>query len=528
MAAEARQDDLEAVRQRLRDLAAEGRTDDLVDAAVDLLARVRQDNTELQARLFKALRQLYGRKSEKISPDQLQLFLGQIIDDEIPQGASAPAPLNQPKTRARRAHGGRKPLPANLPREPYIIPVPDNARRCAECGAEKKTIGYVESEILEFRPAQFVVLVPRREKVACPTCEAHVSISDDEKLIERGRPGPGLIADLIVGKCQDGLPLERQGDRYKRYGVQLSPSTLGDWFAWGAEAMAPVSRRIVQIILGDTYIQADDTMLKVLDPARKPAVKRGHLWAFVGMSVKLTAFLFAPNWAAEHPAEFLRTFDGMLQGDGYAGFDQVLQPSDDDTEPIVASERRLGCGMHVRRRFEEAAQLGDARGAIALALLRKIYAVEEACKADGLSFEQRHVRRQTESVPIVTELYAWIEKIHPALVPKSPIYEATRYAIRQKAFWVRCFSDGKFEIDNGEVERQLRRVATGRRNFLFAGSDDGAVRLAIAYTILACCRMHGVDPLAYMTDVLRKISDGWPNGRLDDLLPHRWSAALAP
>jgi transposase len=144
-----------------------------------------------------------------------------------------------------------------------------------------------------------------------------------------------------------------------------------------------------------------------------------------------------------------------------------------------------------------------------------------------LSFEQRHVRRQTESLPIMTELYTWIEKIHPGLVPKSPIYEATRYAIRQKEYWVRCFSDGRFEIDNGEVERQLRRVATGRRNYLFAGSDDGAVRLATAYTVLACCRMHGVDPLAYMTDVLRKISDDWPNERLDDLLPHRWAALRA-
>jgi transposase len=475
-------------------------------------------------RLFQALRQLYGRKSEKVSSDQLQLFLDQIVVD-VPKDAAKPQ-TEIPK-RKPRPRGGRKPLPENLPREPYIIPVPDRARRCEECGAEKKTIGYVDSEILEFRPAHFVILVPRREKVACPKCEAHISISDDDKLIERGRPGPGLVADIIVGKFQDGLPIERQADRYKRCSVDLAPSTLGDWSAWGLQTLASVARRIAQLVLADSYIQADDTTLKVLDPAKKPAVKRGHLWAFVGMTVKLTSFLYAPNWASEHPAEFLRTFNGDLQGDGYAGFDHMLEPPDDDIDPVVAADRRLGCGMHIRRRFEQAAQLGDARGAIALSLFRKIYAIEEACKTEGLSVEQRLIRRQSESAPVVAELYAWIDKIHSTLVPKSPIYQATHYAIRQKKFWLRCFSDGKFEIDNGEVERQLRRVATGRKNYLFAGSDEGAVRIAIAYTILATCRMHGVNPLAYLTDVLRKLADGWPNTQLDELLPHRWVAPTA-
>lgn len=521
---------LEAVRATLSDLLHSGRGLEVVDLAVELLGRVRDDNTALQARLFAALRQLYGRKSERVSAEQLDLFLGQISEEAVPEGAK-PDPERNKEPRKRRKPTGREPLPSHLPRERYVVAVSAEERTCTGCGGDKKTIGFVESEVLEFRPAQFVVLVPAREKVACPSCEAGVSIADDDKLAPRRRPGPALLADIISGKWQDSLPIERQADRYKRSGVALSPSTLGDWGAFGLDLLAPVARRISQRVLLSSYLQADDTTLKVLDPAKKPAVKRGHMWAFVAMEVQLVAFLFAPNWAAEHPAEFLRTFDGFLQGDGYAGFARILNGDDeddagDDDESALPSQRRLGCGMHIRRKFESSANLGDARGAIALSFFRKIYAVEKACKDEGLTYEQRHLRRQGKSLPLAHEMYEWLEALHPKLVPKSPFYVATHYALSQKEAWLRCFSDGRFEIDNGEVERQLRRVALGRKNFLFAGSDQGGVRAAIAYTILGSCRMHGVDPAAYLTDVLRKIGDGFPQARIDELLPDRWRPDL--
>jgi transposase len=520
--------DLDAVRAFLKGLASQGRADDAIDVAVSLLSALRSDNTTLRVRLFELLRERFGRRSEKVSAEQLALFLDQLAQ-AAPDGALPSGNVGEPKDKpppARSRHG-KKPLPANLPREPYVVPVPDDARHCDECGAEKKTIGYVKSELIEFRPAQFVVLEPAREKVACPKCQAHVSIADDDKLATGMRPGPGLLAEMIVGKWQDALPIERQADRFKRLGVDLASSTLLDWTAFGVDMLAPIARRITQLVLLDSYIQADDTTLKVLDPAKKPAVKRGHIWAFVGMSVRLTAFFYAPDWTATHPAELLSSFDGHLQGDGYAGFDKILQPPDGEGEPVVGEERRLACGMHIRRRFENAAKLGDARGAVALAFFRKIYVIEAACKEEGLSGEQRLVRRQAESLPIANELYAWIEKLHATLVPSSKIYDATRYALNHRDAWLRCFSDGKFEIDNGEVERQLRRVSLGRKNYLFAGSDKGAVRAAIAYTVLACCRMHGVDPAAYLRDVLRKIADGWPHSKLDELLPHRWAPPAA-
>lgn len=578
---------LEAVRAQLAKLASEGRIDDALDLAVEMMSHIADANTALEARLFTALRRLYGRRSETIDAAQLALFLAQLDEDSVPEGAkldepvvpepepgpAAPEPVPPvppvpppvpPKKKKKKKRAQRQPLPAHLPREPYNVPVPEAERPCPTCNGQRCTLGYLESEVLEFRPAQFIVLVPRREKLVCRPCEGEVTIADDDKLASRSRPGPALLADVIVNKWRDSLPLERQADRYKRLGVMLAPSTLGDWAAMGLDMLAPIARRIAQRVLLSSYVQADDTLLKVLDASRKPAVKRGHLWAFVAMEIRLVSFLFAPNWAADKPAEFLRNFGGHLQGDDYRGYAKILaahekakrgarvegaedddEGDDEDDECAacaeddacaehhacaeddacahpLAHERKLGCGMHIRRKFEAAAKLGDPRGAIALSFFRKIYMVEAMCKIGGLDTAARHEARQTQSLPLVDEFYRWVSELHPKLIPKSPIYLATRYALAQREVWVRCFSDGRFEIDNGEVERQIRAVALGRKNWLFAGSDAGAVRAAIAFSILGSCRMHGLDPYAYVLDVLRKLAAGWPMSRIDELLPDAW------
>ena len=264
--------------------------------------------------------------------------------------------------------------------------------------------------------------------------------------------------------------------------------------------------------------------MRVLDRDHPKGVKRGHIWAFVGAGegAGLVAFHYAPTWKAVHPAAFLKSFQGYLQGDGYAGYGAMLRDEQSD-EPLVPDERRLGCGMHIRAKFEKAAKVGDARAAVALAYLKAIYRVEASCKQEGLSSDARHARRQELSIPQVNELYRWIHELHPRLVPKTPLYMATQYALNQEAAWRRCFTDGRFEIDNGEVERQLRRVALGRKNYLFAGSDKGAERLAVAYTVLNSCHMNGVNPLAWAADVIEKLQSGWPQSRLDELLPDAWA-----
>lgn len=531
--------DLEDVRRKLAQLAAEGRVPELIELVLQLLVQLRDTNNKLSMRLQNALRELYGRKSQKISTEQLSLLFSELGAD-VPAGATeaagagaapaqpeqglVPPPPEPPKP--PRGRGGRAPLPPGLPRRQRVVPVPSTERVCEQCGGDKVCIGHRTSEVLEFIPAQFIVIEEQREKLACPRCpEEGVTTAPSEKVMDRGRPGPGLLAQLLVKKFEDSMPIYRQSQEFARYGVSLAPSTLGEWATFGLEVLAPVAARIAEKVLSSGYLRADDTGIRVLDRDHPEGVKRGHIWGFV--SVELIAFLYAPDWKAKHPAALLEDFGGFLQGDDYAGYGAMLR-ANGSGEQIVPDERRLGCGMHIRAKFEKAAKAGDARAAVALAYFKAIYRIEAACKDEALSPEARLARRQEQSLPILDELYRWVHQLHAHLVPGSLLYAATRYAINQEASWRRCFEYGQFEIDNGEVERQLRRVALGRKNYLFAGSDKGAERLAIGYTVFACCRMHRVDPLAWATDVIRKLQDGWPRSRLDELLPDAWAKAPPP
>ncbi|AGP38647.1 hypothetical protein SCE1572_31710 [Sorangium cellulosum So0157-2] len=535
--------DIEDVRLKLEQLAAEGRIADLIELVVQLLVGQRDTNTALSVRLANALRELYGRKSQKVSSEQLSLMLAALGDAEQKSGEPAPAPSNEAAATAPgdgpvpqppdppkppRGRGGRAPLPRDLPREERVIQVPEAERACGHCGETKQCIGYRTSEVLDFVPAQFRIIEEKREKLACPACpEEGVVTAASEKVMDRGRPGPGLLAHILVHKYHDSTPLYRQTQQYERSGVSLSPSTLGDWAAFGVDVLTPVADRIFERVVDAFYLHVDDTGLRVLDRDHPNGVKRGHVWSFAAQvddGTKLVAFRYAPDWSSKRPAVMLAGFCGYMQGDGYAGYDAM---EDEDGAPVVTDERRLGCGMHIRAKFEKAAKSGDARAAIALSYFKTIYRVEAACKAEGLGPDARKERRDEQSLGAVDELYRWIRELHPRLVPKTPLYEATRYALGQEAAWRRCFTDGRFEIDNGEAERSLRRISIGRKNYLFAGSDKGAERLARAYTVFGSCQLNGVDPLAWATDVIGKLQAGWPLPRLDELLPDAWGKSPA-
>lgn len=532
---EKRSEDLGAVRAKLGELAAEGRIDDLVALVMELLARYRNDNASLAFRLTNALRMLYGRSSEKVSAAQLSLMFD-ALDQTAPEGArqivdqaaAAAEPEQEPATappQRPRKRGGRRPLPANLPRVSSPVPVADEERPCPSCGTPRKTMGWISSEILEFVPAQLIVIDERREKVACPKCEAHVSAAPSEKVMDGGRPGPRLLASIIVSKLDDSLPLYRQSKISARGAVHIPDSTLGDWYAFGTDVMAPIAEVIGQVALESFMMNTDDTELRVLDKKHPKGSKRGRMWAFLG-DRKWAAFRYAPNWSAEHPGEFLLGYPGYVQGDGYAGYGSTVGPPGKQ-HVVVIPERRLGCGMHVRRPFEAAAKAGDARGAVALAYFRKLYDVERACKAEELEPGARLVRRCEYSVPVLKELRAWIDALHPALVPGEPLHKATTYARNQWVYFERCFTDGRFEIDNGLAERGLRLVVLGERNYLFAGSEAGARRLAVGYTIVSTCRLQNVDPQAYLGDVIELLQNGWPQARLRELLPDEWQRTRA-
>lgn len=521
--------DLDEVRRRTLEIAGQGRLQEAIDLLIQIIATIRDDNTALTARLHTALRALYGRKGEKIDVDQLRLALEQL-DGEVPDAAKPKDTETEPRKPPRSKPGHtRRPLPAHLPREKKVILVPETLRSCDVCGGQKRTFGFARSEVLEFRPAMLVIVDLEAEKVVCPTCEAGVVQADLDKVIDKGRPGPGLVAKLIVSKIADGLPVERQVKEIERLGVSLPPSTLGDWFSWGLDMLAPLGQRLMSRVVATPYIQGDDTGLKVLDPALKPAVKRGHMWCFVGYpqtGPRIVAFQYAPSWHAPHAAKMLEGFKGTLQGDGYAGFNTLGQTSDAAVDALVPDERRLGCGMHIRRKFEAAFEAKDARGAIALGFFRKLYALEAQCR-EATAVERLAVR-QTQSLPIVDEMYDWVAMLAPKVVPGTLLAKAMTYAVNQEHRWRRCFDDGRFHIDNGEPERQIRLVASGRKAFLFAGSDAGAARLATGYALVANCRILRINEWEYLNDVLEKIALGWDNRRLDELLPDAWARARAP
>jgi transposase len=489
--------DLGDVRRKLEQLAAEGRVSDLIELVLELLVRMRDSNNALATRLRNALRELYGRKSQKVSTEQLTEMLAALgidgskgAEPDAPSSSSGegaaetppvppadaaaanagngavPQPPEPPKPpRGRR---GRSPLPKNLPREKRVVAVPEAERTCSQCGAAKVCIGHRTSEILEFVPAHFFIVEEQREKLACPACpDEGVVTAPSDKVMDRGRPGPGLLAHILVAKYHDSTPLYRQAQQYERSGVSLAPATLGDWAAFGLDVLAPIADRIFERLVALPYLHVDDTGLRVLDRDHPNGVKRGHIWVFVGHveeGIKLAAFRYSPA--------------------------------------------------------------GDARAALALAYFKKIYRIEAACKEEALSHEARKQRRDEQSLPVVDELYRWIHELHPGLVPKTPLHIATQYAANQEAAWRRCFTDGRFEIDNGEAERNLRRIALGRKNYLFAGSDKGAERLAIAYTLFGSCHLNGVDPLAWGTDAIAKLQAGWPMSRIDELLPDAWAKKM--
>lgn len=513
---------LDDLRTQLADMLAEGRSDDVLEIVISLLASMRDKNTALTMEVARLLRQRTGRTSEKVDAAQLSLLLGMLQKPADAAATDQPtaATLPRPKTKPAKKGHGRRPLPSHLERQEIAHEVPAAERPCPICGAERVCIGHEKSEVLEFVPATFKVEVHVREKLACKVCEGAVATaSAADKVIERGLPGPGLLAHVVVSKYQDHMPLHRLRRVYLREKVDLAVSTLSGWVEAGHDALMPLAERIRALARASYLVQADDTGLKVLDRDSPGGSKRGHLWCYVG-DEKLVAIVYTPSWRKEGPQGFLAGRRGYVQADAYKGYDGLF-----DQEGATAVE--VGCWAHARRYFYETLQMGDVRAAIPMKHIQDLYAVEARGKELGLDPEARRQLRQAEAMPILLQLGRWIADTYNAEPPKSPLAKASGYAVRQWEALKRYTEDGRLPIDNTGCERALRGIAVGRKNYLFAGSDAGAERAATMYTILGTCALAGVEPLAYIRDVLVKLQAGWPAARIDELLPEQWATGRA-
>jgi transposase len=526
--------DMEGVRAYVLGMLEQGRGAEAIEMLVDLLARLREAHTSTTHRLQQALRQLYGRRSEKTPASQLQMLLAFLASQDSAPAASETAqqtpssPSAQPSAAGaadgtgnkqpprRQAPRGAKALPAHLERREVVVPVPPEQSTCPCCGEPRTPIGEEVSQRLELEPARFFVLVEKRPKLSCAKCkEGVVSAPASEAPLPGALPGPGLLAQLVVGKYRDGMPLHRQQAIFdKRYGVKLSPSTLGDWLAGACDVLPPLVEVLKQRTLKDFLVQTDDTGLRVLDKDDPRGIKRGHLWPYVGEGGNLFVE-YTPDWSGQGPQKILSERKGYIQVDGYAGYNALFGP----TSPRL----EVGCWMHARRGFERAFQAGEPRAGLVLSHIQKLYAVEREATEQNLTPQQRGQLRQQKSVSIYTDIFSALEELEPQVAPKTPLGKAITYATLRYVPLGRFLEDGRLPLDNGEVERLIKLIAIGRNNYLFAGSDAAGQRAANAYSLVLSCYRLGIDPWAYLKEVLPKLGDTrFPASRLAELLPQAW------
>jgi transposase len=504
-------DDLETAHQLIREL-------------LKTLAQQIHLNDKLQHQLEQLLRQRYGPKGERIDPAQLLLFAQEILAQAEPTPTPAatpeptPAPTSSTPSAAKTKGHGRKPLPASLPRKPVLHDVPPEQRVCPDCGGERTCIGQEVHEQLEYIPASLVVLEHIRPKYACQACEAHVVIADTlPQPIDKGLPGPGLLAHIAVSKYADHLPLYRLEGIFKRSGVELSRSTMCDWMATIAELLEPIVKLMLGKILTSKVVQNDDTTVPVQDHDGK-GIKTGRLWVSVGDHEHLyIVYRYTPDRSAAGPEEIFKDFKGYLQADAYSAYDGLYKSGE-----IV----EVGCMMHARPKFYEARTSDPPRSHQALAWISLLYDVErDAKEREPTDYEAfvalRHQLRGERSRPILDKFHAWLEAELPKVLPKSPIGEAIQYALNHWDALKRPLEAGFLELDNGACERAFKPVALGRKNWLFAGSDKGGQTAAILMSLCMTCKNLGIDPQAYLRDVLDRISTH-PARRIEELLPDRW------
>jgi transposase len=500
----------------------------LIRELLQTLAQQVHLNEKLQHQLEQLLRQRYGPKTERIDPAQLLLFAQEILEQaelgpapaSTPEPVPAPPPSSEPK---KKGHG-RKPLPASLPRRPVLHDVPPEQRVCPDCGGQRTCIGQDVREQLEYIPASLVVLEHVRPKYACPACEANVVIAERlPEPIEKGLPGPGLLAHVVVSKYADHLPLYRLEGIFRRSGVELSRSTMCDWMAVVAELLEPIVKRMLERILTSKVVQNDDTTVPVQDHDGK-GVKTGRLWVSIGdHDHPYTVYTYTTDRSAAGPQEIFKNFKGYLQADAYSAYDGLY------TSGAIIE---VGCLMHARRKFYEARTSDPQRSHQALAWISLLYEVErdvKECPAEDYEafVALRHRARAERSQPIFDTFHDWLKAELPKVLPKSPIGEAIQYALNHWEALKRPLQAGFLELDNGACERAFKPVALGRKNWLFAGSDKGGQTAAILMSLCTTCKSLGIDPQAYLRDVLSRISTH-PAKRIDELLPDRWQELRRP
>jgi len=433
------------------------------------------------------------------------------------------------KKRKKRKKMRREPL---KPTRTEKILVANEDRPCPNCGELRCTIGHARSLVVEYTPPKFEITEYLRETVACQPCEGEVSRAPAPPRVREGAwPGPNLLAALVTNKAVDGLPLQRTRKIFKRAGGDFAISTLSRWEGFTHEILKPLAVRIRDLVRGADLINLDDTSIRVRDPTAEGGIVNGKIWVFSGLyfdpegdlgkTVEYVSYAYAPTWEAKHPEDWLRCSKAILQGDAYRGYERIASPERGDRIGRLLA----GCCMHARRPFVQALESGDESARPFIEAFQRVYRIEDDAKDRGLTAEQRLELRHAKSLPIMEEIRARARELKDMPLLK-PLKQGVTYLDNQwEKLKVPFETDGRLEIDNGSAERRLRRIASGRKAWLFAGSEGGAERFADILSIVSTADAAGVDCGRYLPSIIANIDD-WPARDLDQLLPASWQAAL--
>jgi transposase len=526
------------MRKTAESLLAKGGPTAAFEYLLAALVSLRDQNRNLEMLVAKLKREGFGRKLERIDPGQMALLFEALAKQSAAQAEPVSgmtpdsAALNETDDKlATEIEGARKDELAartkrrkkkrervklrNVETVRHEVKVPEAERCCEQCGKPKRSLGEEVTRVVEFVPARFVEHLHVREKLACGTCKDEVTTAPGPaRILPRSEAGPGLLAHLVVNKYADHCPLHRLHRIYGRSGVDLPVSTMADWVGGVAVRLKPIVELLAARIPDAHVVGTDATGLLVLDPDAAKNTARGTVWCLVidGQDV---VFRYAPQGdGASGPWKFLANRKGYVQADGANVFDRLYTGA-------AASAIEVGCWCHGRRRLEAIVE-SDCRAAYPLRLIGRLFRLEELANLRHLDPEQRKKLRQERSAPTLATLHTWVLAVTESEPPSSPLAKAAAYLKNQWQALNRFLEDGRLRPDNMQVEQQIRDVALGRKNFLFAGSHEAAARAADLYSLTRTCALRKVPLLPYFTDVLRKLADDWPDHRLEELTPDRW------